>query len=442
MRPPAGVTPAEADGIVDARLGRPAQDLLEAAVVLEAWGGVPSEAALALDAGVLPARVARGGEAHGRADEERDASGRASVVAEGVALLVAIVAVAVWAGPLSRQLGATTLEHTLRIALPLTLGLQWTLRSRLLGRPGGLRLLAAAWAEVAVVSAAVAAALALVADAGALAGAFVLIWVGGTVLARRGWGLAYAALVAGEALALGAGVAAAPSLAALATLVLAGCALAVLTARDAATEQPGRLRRALAAGAIGALLGGLLVGDTSLGWGVRGAFPGLALVPSVVGSLWGGYHLWQFHAAVPRGLRGVSLAQAGGEIPGGPAMAILRGALVRLLGVTLALSLLVAAAARWTQGTDRAGLFVAFGAAALVCLLASLHESLGYPGWALAVAAASLAAELVVNRWVGSAMPGLALSVAGTLGALLALAPLVGWLRSPGRMLATALWIK
>jgi len=436
------VTSAEAGGIVDARLGRPAQDLLEAAVVLEAWGGVPSDAALALDAAILPAQVppADGGRfAAGDAGRE---SGRASVVAEGVALLVAIVAVAVWAGPLSRQLGAATLEHTLRIALPLTLGLQWTLRSRLLGRPGGLRLLAAAWPEVAAATGATAAALAVAPGAGALAGAFVLIWVGGTVLARRGWGLAYAALVAGEALALGAGVEAAPSLAALAALVLAGCALAVLTATDTATEAPGRLRRALAAGAIGALLGGLLVGDTSLGWGVHGAFPGLALVPSVVGSLWGGYHLWQFHAAVPHGLRGVPLAEAGGRIPGGPAMAILRGALVRLLGATLALSLLVAAAARWTQGTDRAGLFVAFGAAALVCLLASLHESLGYPGWAFAVAAASLAAELAVNRWVGGTVPGLALSVAGTLGTLLALAPLVGRLRSPGRMLATALWIR
>ena len=38
--------------------------------------------------------------------------------------------------------------------------------------------------------------------------------------------------------------------------------------------------------------------------------------------------------------------------------------------------------------------------------------------------------------------PGFALSIAGAIGTLLALAPLVRQLRSPGRMLATALWIK
>src|SRR6185312_6896908 len=149
-----------------------------------------------------------------------------------------------------------------------------------------------------------------------------------------------------------------------------------------------------AAGAIGTLLGGLLIGDQSLGWGVHGAFPGLALAPSVIGSLWGGYYLWRFHAAVPRGLRGVPLAQANAEIPRGPATRILLGALARLIGATAALSLLVLAAAPWTEGTDRPSLLLAFGAVALMCLFVSLHESLGFTRWAFAVAVVSLAVEL------------------------------------------------
>ncbi len=433
-------TGGEVGGIVDARLGRPPQDLLEAAVVLEAWGGVPSETALALDPAVLPAR-AEPASAAPRWDAEED-EGRASVVAEGVALLVAIVAVATWAGPLSRAFGAVTLEHALRVALPLTLGLQWTVRSRYLGRPSGLRCLAEERGRVLLATVALVLALGLVPHIGPLATVLVLIWVGGTLLARRGWGLAYAALVAGEAFALGAHAPAARSLLGLAGAVTVACALAVATTRGPAREVPGRLRRALAAGAIGVLLGGLLVGDQSLGWGVHGAFPGLALVPSVIGSLWGGYHLWQFHAAVPRGLRGVPLAQAGGRIPRGPATQILLGALVRFVGATVPLSLLVLAAGARTQGTDRAGLFVAFGFAALACLFVSLHESLGYVRWAFVVAAVSLAVELAIDRWVHAPLPGLALSVAGAVGTLLALAPLVGRLRSPGRMLATALWIR
>ena len=431
---------APAGGIVSARLGRPPQDLLEAAVVLEAWGGVPSEAALALDPAVLPARAQPASATPRREAEEEE--GRQSVVAEGVALLVAIVAVATWAGPLSRQFGAVTLEHALRVALPLTLGLQWTLRSRYLGRPSGLRCLAEERGRVLFAAGALFLSLVLVPRVGPLAAVLVLIWVGGTLLARRGWGLAYAALVVGESAALATHVPAARSLFWLASAVALGCAIAVSTARGPLPEAPGRMRRALAAGAIGTLLGGLLVGDQSLGWGVHGAFPGLALVPSVIGSLWGGYHLWQFHAAVPRGLRGVPLAQAGGRIPRGPATQILLGALARFAGVTTLLSLLVLAAGSQTQGTDRLGLFVAFGCAALVCLFVSLHESLGYVRWAFAVAAASLAVELAIDRWAHLAIPGLALSVASAFGTLLALAPLIGRLRSPGRMLATALWIR
>jgi hypothetical protein len=434
------LTGERAGSLVDARLGREAQDLLEAVVVLEAWGGVPSESALALDAVVQPERSAPASAPVRRV--ERDDEEREGIVAEGIALLVAVVAVATWAGPLGRELGVGALEHALRVALPLTLALQWTLRSRYLGRRGGVRCLAEERTAVLLTTLGVWTGLALLPGAGPLVALFVLIWVGGAVLARRGWGLVYALLVAGEALALGADVSARWSLVALAVVVVAACLEAIDTARGDAPQSPGRLSRALAAGAIGALLGALLVGDDSLGWGVHGAFPGLALAPSVIGSLWGGYHLWQFHAAVPRGLRGVPLTLASAHIPGGPAAQILIGALVRLVGVTTVLSLLVLAAAPWTSGTNRAGLFIAFGCAALVCLFVSLHESLGYPRWAFVVALVSLAVELALDRWVIAPPPGLALSAAGAVGTLLAVAPLVRQLRSPGRMLATALWIK
>jgi hypothetical protein len=216
----------------------------------------------------------------------------------------------------------------------------------------------------------------------------------------------------------------------------------VRTAGPPALELPGRAQRALAAGAIGALLGGLLVGDATLAWGVHGAFPALALVPSVIGSFWGGYHLWQLHAEVPRGLCGVPLAQAGGPAARGPAARVVAGALVRLVGASVALSAVVLAAGVWTRGTDRPSVFVAFGCTALACLLVSLHESLGYVRWALACAAASLAVELAAGRWGAAPVPGFALIAGASVGAALALAPLAGLLRSSGRVLATALWIR
>lgn len=429
----------EAAEILRARLGRPAQDTLEAAVVLEAWGGVPAEAALRLGPGPQASFGADAARDRWRATEP---DGRAGIVAEGVALLMAILAIAAWAGPLSRQLGSDTLVHALRVALPVTLGLQWAIRSRYLSRRAGLACLAEDALPLCLIAVALVAPLLLLEPFGPIAAMLIAIWAGGTVLARRGWGIAYGALLVAEAVALAADVSARASLGAVTAITLVAVGVAVHTVGTRSIEPPGRIGRALAAGVIGALLGGLLVGDTSLGWGIHGAFPALALVPSVVGSFWGGYHLWQFHDEIPRGLRGVPLADAGGRMAGGgPAVEIVVGALVRLVGITAALSALVLAARPWTAGSDAPSLLIAFGCAALVCLFVSLLESLGYLRWALLSAAASLAVELAVNHW-GAPVPGAGLIAGGLIGTLLALTPLAGLLRSPGRVLATALWIR
>ena len=424
-----------------ARLGRPAQDVLEMAVVLEAWGGVPTVTALGLGAGVLPRDAQPAPEPPARWTPA-DSGSREGVAAEGVALLMAILAIAAWAGPLSRQLGPSVLERALGVALPVTLSLQWMIRSRYLSRPAGLSCLAEDRVPLSLIAAAVGTPLLLLPGFGPIAAMLVAIWVGGTVLARRGWGLTYGALLIAEAVGLAAGLAAGVSLGAVTLATLIAVAVAIDTAGAPSIELPGRLERALVAGVLGALLGGLLVGDTSLGWGIHGAFPALALVPSVIGSFWGGYHLWQLHDEIPRGLRGVSLAHASGPVSHGPAARIVIGALVRLTGITTALSVLVLAAGLWTRGSDDLSLFVAFGCAALVCLLVSLLESLGYLRWALLSAAAGLAAELGVNRWAGAPVPGAGLIAGGVVGTLLAGVRLAGLLRSPGRMLATALWIR
>jgi hypothetical protein len=440
MTPPL-LDPDDAAAIVHARLGRPAQDVLEAAVVLEAWGGVATVAALGLGGGILAARPGLAPPARRWTPEE--SNGPTGIVSEGIALLMAILAIAAWAGPLSAQLGATVLRHAVEVALPLTVCLQWTIRSRYLSRRMGLSCLSDDRLALWLAAVAVLALLLALPRFGAIAAMFVAIWVGGTVLARRGWGLAYGTLLIAGAVGLEAGRPADLLLGFLTATTLLGVVIAVRTAAGTPSlEPPGQLRRSLAAGAIGALLGGLLVGDTSLGWGIHGSFPALALVPSVIGSFWGGYHLWQFHERIPRGLLGVPLAHASGQVARGPATRIVGGALVRLLGATAALSGLVLAAGHWTRGSDRPSLFVAFAGGALVCLFVSLLESLGYLRWALTSAAVGLAAELAVNRWGEVPIAGAGLIAGSTLGTVLALAPLVGLLRSPGRVLATALWIK
>ena len=341
---------------------------------------------------------------------------RDGTLSEAIALIMAILAVASWAGPLSRQVGTSVLEQAIVIALPLTLALQWAIRSRYLSRRSGLACLAhdrLSLGAVAVLG--IWGPLMLLRPYGPLAGMFVAIWVGGTVLARRGWALGYGLLLVAAVIGLQADVPAYPLLETLTGIVLVGGVVAVRTGEKGSNEPAGRVGRALWAGAIGAALGGLLVGDPSLGWGVHGAFPALALLPSVLGSFWGGYHLWKFYDAVPRGLQGVALKQANDRDRNGAALAIFLGALLRLLGTTIVLSGLVLFIAQWTSGTNRLSLFVGFGCVALVTLLVNVLESLAYARWALFAALASIATELIVSNLVPAhaSVPGGAL-IAGT----------------------------
>ena len=152
----------------------------------------------------------------------------------------------------------------------------------------------------------------------------------------------------------------------------------------------GSLHRAMLAGLIGGFIGILLVADPSLGWGVHGLHPSIALLPSAIGSFWGGYYLWNFYDAVPRGLRGVPLRGASRIALSDPAMSIFVGGIARLLGATLVLSAIVIGVGHWTHGTDAASVFVAFGLVGLLCLLVGLLEAFSLYRAALIATAAGL----------------------------------------------------
>jgi hypothetical protein len=432
--------PERASGIVQARLGRGAQDALEAAVVLEAWGGVRGAAALAVGSRVVPVETEH--QTRGRLTVEETGQ-RGSVLAEGIALVMAILAVASWAAPLSHEIGASVLEHAIVVALPLTIALQWAIRSRYLSRRSGLACLAHDRLPMgALALLGVEGPLLLMPRFGPLAAMFVAVWVSGTILARRGWGLLYGLLLVAVAVGLELQLAAYPLIGALTAITLAASVLAIRSGGGLSDEPAGRPGRALWAAAIGAALGGLLVGDPSLGWGVHGAFPALALLPSVLGSFWGGYYLWQLYDAVPRSVHGMKFQHANERVPRGPTMSIFLGSLLRLLGTTVVLSAVVILFGHWTSGSNRLSLFVGFACVAIFSQLISLLESLAYVQWALLVALLSMAVELALSEWVRTPVPGMALIVGAGVGILVALPLLIRCLLHPGRMLATSLWIQ
>ncbi|MBV9335317.1 MAG: hypothetical protein JO243_05420 [Solirubrobacterales bacterium] len=365
------------------------------------------------------------------------------VVVEGIALVLSILSVAAWATPLGRALGDGVLAKAIGVALPTSVALQWALRSRYLSRRSGLAMLARDGLAFCTVTALVIGLpLALIPAWGPVAAMLVAIWVGGTVVTRRGWGLLYALTLVATSVALAHHASPYLVLGILTAFTLGVALAAVLTRRSATAERAGTASRALMAGVLGGCIGVLLVGDPSLGWGVHGVHPAIALVPSVIGSFWGGYYLWNLYEAVPRGLSGVPLHRAGRAAMTDPAMMLFLGAIVRLVGTTVVLSGVLLLIARWTHGTDDVSVLVAFGCVALVSLMVGLLESLGRRRAALLACSAALAVELAWPRLVGTHVAGGALAAGAIVGIALTIPPLLVLLSRSGRVLATTLWIQ
>ena len=124
-------------------------------------------------------------------------------------------------------------------------------------------------------------------------------------------------------------------------------------------------------------------------------------------------------------------------------MRIFLGSVLRLVGTTVVLSLLVIGISQYTSGTSRLSLFVGFGCIALLTMLINALESLAIVHWALIAALTSLAVELVVVDGLNYApVPGSALIAGTAAGILVALPPLIRLLVRPGRVLATNRWIQ
>lgn len=434
--------PTDARLLVEARLGRAPQDMLEAAVVLEAWAGVPAQTALAVASATMPVEPASPQPSAGRLPRHREGD---RVLADGAAFLVCVVAIACWAAPLASGMGVTAVEHGLALALPLTLALQRLLGSRFLDRPQGIAQLALHRALLLAGAAAVLLIPALLlGSGGTLAGLLTISWTGGTILIRRRWPAVYVAIVllATAAMAAGAEALDVVALAAVATTVAVVLALVPSKmGNPAARRSHGRAEPVAVAAAIGVGLGLVLVLDRSVSW-TAGALPALALVPSTVAALLAGHHLRRLEWTIPQALSGVAATGAQAGRPGRAPAGVLLGALLRLLALSAALSAVLLWLSPWLGESARAaGVMAGFALVALASMVVGLLESLGRGRWALVAVACGAAAEAVVAFGDVDPFAGAGLVVGGGVTVLLAL-PVVGaLLHRPASTLATALWI-
>jgi hypothetical protein len=433
--------PRQARLLVEARLGRAPQDMLEAAVVLEAWAGVEAQTALAAASATMPVEPASPQPSAGRLPRHREGD---RVLADGAAFLVCVVAIACWAAPLTSDMGVTAVEHGLALALPLTLALQRLLGSRFLDRPQGIAQLARHRGLLLAATAAVLLIPTLLLGAGgALAGLLTISWTGGTILIRRRWPAVYVAIVllATAAMAAGAQALEVVALAAAATLITVGFALAPTKGSSPIRRSLGRGEPVAVAAAIGVGLGVVLVLDRSVSW-TAGAVPALALVPSTLAALLAGHHLGRLEWAIPGALLGVAATGAEAGRLGRAPTRVLLGALLRLLVLSTALSAVLLWLSPWLGASARAGgVMVGFALVALASMVVGLLESLGRGRWALVAVACGASAEALIA--IGDVRPfaGVGLVIGGGVIAVLALPVAVALLRRPASTLATALWI-
>jgi len=428
----------EAYGVIRARLARPPQDMLEAAVVLEAWGGLPAQSALETARRVMRELPAEGTASVGRAPA---VAPRAGAWPAAVAFLLATVAIAGWAGPLGAAVGAAALTRALTLALPLTLGLQWALQSRYLGRRGGLAQLGRRRVVLAVGAYAIVAfPAAALGVAGLVGGLLTLTWVGGLIVMRRGWAGVYAAYILLGTLEMHAGLPALPVLACMSGATVAAAAMAVRD-RVTAGSRAGSRGRAAAAAAMGGGLGVMLVADGSVNWGADAA-PALALLPSAVGGFWAGRRLQRLGDVMPRAAAGVPVTAADRHGPTGAPLRLLAGSVWRLAVATTGLSAALLLFTPWLgEPGEAAGVLAAFGLLALAMLLVSLLDGFGRPRAALLAIACAVCAELLVTVLGEPPFPGAPLLAGAGLAAAATAPATIALLRRPGRTLATSLWI-
>ena len=430
---------ADGELLVEARLGRPPQDMLEAAVVLEAWAGVPAQSALAAARELMPDAPRTPQPSVGRLPAP---SAHQAGLLPGAAFIVTVIAIACWASPLASSLGGSVVERGLMLALPLTLALQWALQSRYLNHPQGVAQLAGRRRMLLIGAAALVAVPAgVLGVAGALAGLLAVTWTGGTLLVGCRRPLTYAFIVLAATPAMIAEVGVMAVLAAVAVVTTAAVAVALRARAVPARPTPGRWPRAITAGAIGLGLGLMLVLDRTVGF-TEGAVPALALLPSTVASAWGGYHLRHLEQAIPRSVSGIAAGDPYARGVAWPPFSVLLGALGRLLLHAGARSLVLLALTPWLGASARgAGLLVGFGLVALATLLVGLLEAMGRGHWALAAVVCAAAVEAAIRLAGSDPFPGTGLVVGGTLAVVLVLPAVVGQLVRPARTLATALWI-
>ncbi|MEZ0164202.1 hypothetical protein AB2L27_05405 [Kineococcus sp. LSe6-4] len=431
------ITPEQAAARVRAGLGRDPQDALEASVVLEAWGGLTARSALP-----LARQVAAIPRPSSPAGFSRRVTGvvQSESTREVLGLIATLLATTAWVAPLATALGAGSTERAWKIALPISLAVQWFLRRRYLTDARGLGRLRTDRGVAAggtVLSLLVVVAM-LLQPAAALPAALVVTWVGGLLVVVRGWGIPYAACLLAATAAMGLGLPVVTDVLLVVTLTVAAVAAAIVTCPPSSLA-PTPWPRSLVAGAIGGTTALLIVVDPTVEWSSWRPFPVIALVPCLLGTVWASRHLNRIWTVLLAALASTDFGDRSSRRHRRVFGRIIVGAFGRLVLLTAAVSVLTYALVHSvaTSGRGLALLLLGLGCFGVVGFVAALLESFSrlLAAGVVAVVAVVVAAAAASGRLPGPDLPPLA--AAAVAAAVVALWPVARLVSQPDRTLAT-----
>ena len=315
------------------------------------------------------------------------------------------MAATICAGPLIARLGASAV-NAWRVALPLTLMLQWTLRryhrsfsqTEAHERLGGLRNLR--WGSTAVALAIVVPLLLVSCPLAGATVSLVVLWTGGLLLARRGWAPVYVVLLLGGALAVWLRL---PIVAVVGdqSETMLGLVAVAVTSSSPSRHQPGSWLEALKSGCVGALLGCMII-SVALPKGTASLkLLGLAMAPALLASVVWFYFAGAFwHLLGP----GIALGSNSESLCLAHRMSKLTN-LAALVGYTLTASVmsfvaLGTAILLGVSSRDTGIIFLDLGTIGLAGVLFAWLDVLGRAGTVLAVECCVLGAGLLFDTFV------------------------------------------
>lgn len=430
----------DAAAMVVARLGRRPVDALEAAVALEAWGGVEAPRSLALGPAIVDATRGRSqlwrkpilprGQDHA-VEDRPDYMQIIGAVAILLAIMMWIATVPTFRG---ESMGSLALE-----AMPTGLGVQWFLQSRYLQGENSMgRLRALDVPSILLILTAVGVAWAVGGDVGGLAAALVVVWSAATVLVVRGWALPAAGLFVAAGVAGALGTPTPVNVAVVVDLTFVAALVAVLTA-PRTTRPPGEWGTVGVATSVGTMMGLLVAVGMSPGAVEVVASSSSMIALVIIGAMWGSFHLnklWVVTLSSPIDQRS--------EVPGHSLHArmavVINGAILRVLGVGVA-SLPIGLVLAWSDyGVEALVPLMAFVLAMLVVVLGSLVAGFG-GGLRTAVSLVAGCLVAIGMRAFGLDVAAAGLALAG--GSIVSLAVLIPPVKQiiddPGMSVATLL---